>query len=503
MQPVVPGAGTVAGGVAGTVAAAGGAGAGGTTATGSTAAGSGGRAATGTSGQSAVGAGGQTAAAAAGGGAGSAAAGAGGVSAVAGASAAGSGGATSAGTAGTDALPPLPLDKALPIVFVHGFAGSAQQFQSQAQRFVANGYPPERIRAYDHDGAGLNSAGYVPGLSSLIDAVLAEFKTDKVYLIGHSRGTYVSSSYLGSAPNAAKVAKYIAIDGSACVSNVPCIAPTQAKFSGQKHVEVCTSKESFAMQYEFLIGSKPQVVDIVRQRAPVEISGRAVNFPANTGRAGTTLKIYPIDAATGARSQPDALATFQIGEDGNWGPTVVDTEKFYEMELSASSGVVTHFYSQRFLRSTPFVRLLSGPPDSPSRMNTNASDKHAAMVVSRQREWLDSDVLEVSTKAPSGDQPAVNAMTSAAGAALGIGIHIHDDAASPGRSTLGALPYFSMQAFQYGVDVFMPAAEPPDGTITVRNLPRGDMSKPQVLNLPNWQSSKHFISISFSDFPLD
>ena len=407
----------------------------------------------------------------------------------------------SQGTAGTDPLPPLPIDKALPIVFVHGFAGSAQQYQSQAMRFVANGYPPERIRAYEHDGAGFDSAGFVGGLSEVIDGVLAEFKTDKVFLVGHSRGTFVSSSYLGNAAQAAKVAKYIAIDGSPCPSAVPCIAPTQAMFSGQKHVEVCTSKESFAMQYEFLMGAKPQVVDIVRQRAPVEIRGRAVNFPANTGRAGTTLKIYPVDAATGARTQPDPLGTFQIGADGNWGPLVIDPDAYYEMELAADSGVTTHFYSQRILRSTDFVRLLSGPPDSPSRMNTNVSDKHAAMVVSRQREWLASDVLEITTKAQGMDQPAINAMTSAAGAAMGIGIHIHDDAATPGMSTKAALPYFSMQAFQYGVDVFMPAADPATGVITIRNLPRGDMSKPQVLNVPNWASSKHFISIAFSDFP--
>ena len=28
-----------------------------------------------------------------------------------------------------------------PIIFVHGFAGSAAQFESQAMRFTTNGYP--------------------------------------------------------------------------------------------------------------------------------------------------------------------------------------------------------------------------------------------------------------------------------------------------------------------------------------------------------------------------
>jgi pimeloyl-ACP methyl ester carboxylesterase len=416
----------------------------------------------------------------------------------------GAGGATS-GTTGTDPLPPLPPDQALPIVFVHGYAGSAQQYQSQAMRFVANGYPPERIVAYEHDGAGIGVAGFVAGLGQVVDAALAEFGTSQVFLVGHSRGTSVSSSYLGNAQQAAKVAKYIAIDGSPCPGGgVPCITPNQAMFSGQRHVEVCTSKESFAMQYEFLLGTAPQVVDIVRQRAPVEISGRAVNFPANTGRDGTTVKIFPIDAATGARTQADPIATFTIGADGNWGPTVIDPDSHYEMELSASSGVTTHFYMQRILRSTKFVRLLSGPPDSPTRMNTHTSAAHTTVVVSRQREWLASDVLEIATTSPSGgDRPAVNAMMlPGVGAAMAIGIHIHDAAASPGDSTLNPLPYFSGQPFQYGVDVFMPAANPPDGTITLRNVPRGDTNAPQVLNVPNWASSQHHVSVMFSDFPL-
>jgi hypothetical protein len=32
-------------------------------------------------------------------------------------------------------------------------------------------------------------------------------------------------------------------------------------------------------------------------------------------------------------------------------------------------------------------------------------------------------------------------------------------------------------------------------------LPRGDMAKPQVLNVPNCASTQHHISIMFSDFP--
>ena len=177
------------------------------------------------------------------------------------------------------------------------------------------------------------------------------------------------------------------------------------------------------------------------------------------------------------------------------------------MVLLPSTGNNHHFYFQRLLRSTPFVRLLSGPPDTPSRQNTNVGDSHSAVVVSRMREWRSSDILQISTTSVSGgSQPVVNAIAPGVGSDAGfgsIGIHIHDDAATPKASSLAVLPWFSMQSFQTGVDVYMPAADPPDGTITFTSMPRGDTTRPQVLNVPNWRSTGHFVSVSFSDFAQD
>jgi pimeloyl-ACP methyl ester carboxylesterase len=416
---------------------------------------------------------------------------------------------------GVDPLPPLPADVTLPIVFVHGFAGSAQQFESQAIRFAANGYPQDRIVAYDHDGAGLDIPGYVLGLDQLIDATLARFDVDQVYLVGHSRGTSVSSSYLGTPARAAKVAKYIALDGAPCPAAVPCRAITQANLPGQSHVEVATSKESFASQFAFLVGSAPQVVDIVAQRAPVELSGRAVNFPANTGRAGAHLDVWEIDPGTGARVADEPHASFELGADGAFGPFTVDHGAHYEWVLSApGSEVQHHLYLQPYPRSSHLVRLLSSPPDGPTRANTNVGDGHSAIIAMRMREWYgnddgdlpgnQSDVLEISTHGPGVDREPVNAIAGRMGNGT-IGLHFHDDAATPGQSTLAALPYFSTQPFQNGADVYMPAsaAAEPDGTITVTNVPRGDADKPQTLNVPNWPSSLHAISVVFTDYPVD
>lgn len=407
---------------------------------------------------------------------------------------------------GVDDLPPIDDAVALPIVFVHGFAGSAAQYQSQAMRFAANGYPRERIIAYDHDGAGFSAeatAGYVKGVGETVDAALAEFGVDQVYLVGHSRGTGVSSAYLGTPENAAKVAKYIAIDGAACPTVVPCVAPTRAVFEGQAHVEVATSKESFAMQYEFLLGEEPKVVDIVPQKAPVVISGRAVNFPANTGRDGTTLDVWEVNAEDGEREGTRPVASFPIGPDGEWGPLTVDPTQHYEMVLGGpESPTQQHFYSQTFPRSTHFVRLLSGDTQSATRVNTNAGPGHAALIALRMREWYTTDVLEIETTGGAGAQAKKNVITGDVGNGS-IALHIHDDAATPGETTLVQLPYFSTQPFQKGLDVFMPASETPNGTVTVTNLPRGDADRPQTLAFPNWASSKHVVMTVFTDYPQD
>jgi pimeloyl-ACP methyl ester carboxylesterase len=417
---------------------------------------------------------------------------------------------------GVDPLPPLPDDVALPIVFVHGFAGSAQQFESQAIRFAANGYPQDRIVAYDHDGAGFDVPGYTSGLDEVVDATLATFDVEQVYLVGHSRGTGVSSSYLGDPVRAAKVARYVALDGAACPAVVPCVAITQASNPGQAHVEVATSKESFIAMYEFFVGAPPEVVDIVPQRQPVELSGRAVNFPANTGRAGATLDVWEIDAGTGARAAAEPHASFELGPDGDFGPFTAGHGAHYEYVLSTpGSDVQHHLYLQPYLRSSQLVRLLSSPPDGPTRANTNVGDGHAAVIAMRMREWYANDrpdvagdqrdVLEISTSGPDADQGPVNAITGFMGNGA-IGLHLHDDAATPGETTLAALPYFSQQPFQSGADVFMPAsasADEPDGTITITNVPRGETHRPQTLNVPNWPSSRHLISVVFTDYPVD
>ena len=97
------------------------------------------------------------------------------------------------------------------------------------------------------------------------------------------------------------------------------------------------------MQYEFLVGEAPEVVDIVPQKAPVELSGRAVNFPANTGRAGATLDIWAIDSDTGARTGVEAPRHLRARRrTASSARSIVESGAHYEYVLSTDESPVQH-----------------------------------------------------------------------------------------------------------------------------------------------------------------
>ena len=67
-----------------------------------------------------------------------------------------------------------------PIVFVHGFAGSGEQYEGPAKLFASNGYPPTWITNYDYNSTG--PTGGVAPLDKFIDAVRARTGFDKAAL---------------------------------------------------------------------------------------------------------------------------------------------------------------------------------------------------------------------------------------------------------------------------------------------------------------------------------
>jgi pimeloyl-ACP methyl ester carboxylesterase len=389
--------------------------------------------------------------------------------------------------------PPPTTGGDVPVIFVHGLMGSGAQYRSQGMRWTSNGFPAERIRVFNYNTASLADVG---GLNALVDQVRTQFNVSRVNLVGHSLGTGVVNSYVSG--NAAKVNRFALVDGLGCpAGNSACIA-IRAGEMGQTHVEASVSAESFERQYRHFMGRAPATTAITPEPpGQVRISGYALELQTNVRVAGATGTVYAINSQSGQRTGQPA-GTFTVGADGRWGPVSVVGGQPYEIAISRGEGRTAHYYFQGFARSTDLVHLITSPQGRGSDLNTNKGPGHSAMVIQRQSEiWrshgAQNDTIQIT--AP-GQQPA-DVLRNVRGDV--IGLHLHDDQATPRVSSLSLLPWFSSQAFQNGVDVYMPAANPPNGTISIVNAPRGNTSNLQRVNVPNWPSDTDAIIVELND----
>lgn len=393
-----------------------------------------------------------------------------------------------------------------PMIFVHGYTGSASQFEWQAMRFASNGYPQDYLNAFEYDSPNYatTSAQVLNALDQRIDAILQETGADKIDLLGHSLGTFVSMSYLSVAARAAKVAHYVNLDGGNAAS-LPGGVPTLAIFGGygfnptgsitgaqnevvpkQLHNETCTSPESFALMYKFFTGFDPAVTDVLPEpHGRIRLAGRAVLYPQNVGAAGATVEIYELNSETGARKHRRPEAIYPIDETGNFGPFKAKADTNYEFNIARDTGN-HHFYFEPRIRSDYFIRLNTSLPGQGLGDLMTRNPDQTNLIITRNREFLgdQSDGFN--------DTLAIN------------GINIENAASSPrGRAVVAyfvcdwnsdhitdlftPLPApLTSSAFLTGVDLYLRGATPPDATISIVDIPRGDCGSMHGINVPDW-----------------
>jgi hypothetical protein len=418
------------------------------------------------------------------------------------------------------------------VIFVHGYVGSGAQFESQKMRFVENGYPDSQVRVLEYDSTpatpvpgatGLNPVGIqviesqlFPRLDQLIAQLKAETGRPQVDLLAHSLGTTLMQDYLNSDPARARnVAHYVNIDGRTASSppggvstlalwgsKGPLSPPgrsiggaTNVTIPDSTHVQAATSAVSFGEMYKFFTGAPPATTDIVAERGPITVSGKALLFPNNTGLSGASVQVWPIDDATGQRTAADPIATYQIDSSGDWGPVAIRAGRRYEFALIRPGVPVHHFYYEPFLRSDHLIRLLES--DALRLAGGPPSTNSVAMVVIRYKElW--------------GDQPGDNDSLAF------NGINICNPAICPLSQLVNALfaydrgqdrttdtskpdPVYSRLPFVTGADVYMPAQNPPVGRVTVTLRSRGGGST-RTVTFPNFPSSTDVATIQLNDF---
>jgi len=405
-----------------------------------------------------------------------------------------------------------------PAIFVHGFSGSGAQFETQARRFASNGYPAEYLEAHDYDS--LFTVETVEQVSARLDERIARLLertgADRVDLLAHSLGTRLMQDYLGSSPaRAARVAHYVNLDGataSAPPGNVPTLAvwgegsperaiagATNVYFADQSHTQVVTSPATFVELFRFFTGRSPRTTAILPQPpGRVRLSGRAVLFPSNLGVSGARLEIYEVHRRSGAPMHRRPAAAFALEGDGSFGPFRARGGAHYEFAIVWPNGSTHHLYYQPFWRTDGLIRLLTSRPGEGLAAQTETSDRHSNLVITRYKEWWGD-------QGPDGDALAIDGLQvlnadNSPRAKRVIGIFAYDahlDAVSDLRAPI---PFFCSLPFLTGIDVFVPADQPPGRPVSIAARPRGGGGRVQVINVPNWRSLDHQISVQFDDY---
>jgi pimeloyl-ACP methyl ester carboxylesterase len=414
------------------------------------------------------------------------------------------------------AAPQAKPSKLNPVIFVHGFVGSGAQFESQQMRFTSNGYPQRLISVLEYDSTfALNTRDQVYAkLDALIARATRRSGRQKVDVLGHSLGTSIMQEYLATPERAARVAHYVNIDGRTAPAppgGVPTLAlwagvgtpgrtiagATNVTIPNQTHVEIATSAASFAQIYRFFRGRRPQTTRIVPGDGDrVRVAGRAVLFPQNAGAENATLRVWKVRPALGTRVGRRPAAKKRLSGNGGWGPFKLERGAHYEFAISRPTGT-HHLYYEPFRHDDHLVRLLTGLPNSGLDALIEKSDRHAAVIVTRNKElWGDqgaaNDVLTIN------GTNVINAATSPQSKRT-IGLFAFD-AGSDGQSNLSApLPAFVSLPFISGMDLAIPVSRPPDGRISVRLRSRG-RGRVRTINVPKLPSSTDRISVQLNDF---
>ncbi len=408
-----------------------------------------------------------------------------------------------------------------PVIFVHGFSGSGAQFETQARRLASNGYPAEHIEAHDYDSlfTGETVDDVYSRLDQRIARLLDRTGADRVDLLAHSLGTRLIQDYLRSAPaRAARVAHYVNLDGATATEppgGVPTLAvwgeggtermiagATNVYFSDQSHTQVVTSAETFVELYRFFTGRAPRTTHIVPQ-APgrVRLSGRAVLFPSNVGVSGARLEIYEVHGGTGARKRRRPAAVFALEGDGSWGPFRASGRAHYEFAMVWPDGSTHHLYYQPFRRTDRLIRLLTNRPGEGLAAQTEVSDRHSNLVITRYKEWWGDQGAGGDSLAIDGLE-VLNAANSPRAKRV-IGIFAYDVHVDGVTDLSVPVPFLFSLPFITGTDVFIPAERPPRRSVAIVARPRGGGGHVDVVNVPNWPSSNHQISVQFNDHVQD
>ncbi|MFI7601587.1 esterase/lipase family protein [Actinoplanes sp. NPDC049681] len=117
--------------------------------------------------------------------------------------------------AALSAVPAVPAEAAArtPVVFVHGYSGSASNWTTAMSQFRAAGYSSSELYAYEYNSYGDNVAN-ARGLATFVGQVRSRTGAARVDIVNHSMGGLVSLWYVKQLGGAQYVSHLASLAGA-------------------------------------------------------------------------------------------------------------------------------------------------------------------------------------------------------------------------------------------------------------------------------------------------
>ena len=107
---------------------------------------------------------------------------------------------------------PLPVLKHDPILFVHGYAGNNGNWQEMEAKFLADGWQPVELYAYNYSFIDSNASSAAE-IRDQINKIITTTGATKVDIISFSMGSVSSRYYLKNLGGDAKVDAWVSLAG--------------------------------------------------------------------------------------------------------------------------------------------------------------------------------------------------------------------------------------------------------------------------------------------------
>ncbi|GAB4400677.1 MAG: hypothetical protein OHK0048_16130 [Rhodoferax sp.] len=266
---------------------------------------------------------------------------------------------------------------------LHDAGGSAADWQDLIWRLESNGWPRAQLLALNQPDPWPADAATAaqPGrstpaqrlayLKQMLADIAARRGESSIVLIGQGQGARTIEAYLRQPDAAPKVTQALLIGGdvtpSAAAAPAKAAAPASAPASAAAPASpVAVTRwpavarwddAAFAGVWTALTGAPPRWRSIWPEFDQV-VSGTVLGLaaepaprPGTTGApvvnnrplAGASLRVYPVDAATGLRTGEPVYQT-RTDDQGRFGPWHAQQGQAYEWVIQANGYAVTHIY---------------------------------------------------------------------------------------------------------------------------------------------------------------